>query len=212
VRPADHFQAVMRGAATIDDAVDALLAIEQRHGVAVHTSFGGISDDFCGVWRPRPGQEPLSLGDLVGPPWRVAADVELEARYALEGYLEDDAFLERLFPFLTESGIVLSGMAFANDHFFTLDGGAVAAGWGQRGWSDVIARWAKREGLRGPFGQQLDCAHFYSGMPLIAEYDAFRDVALACIRAKTVRLVGPQESPSDGQGRGRGRRSRRSER
>jgi hypothetical protein len=191
--------AVRAGDASLDHAVDVLLKLEARHGIAVHDDFGGLAMvENLHVWRLRAGQPPLPLSDLVGPAWRVATTAEaIHERYDLNtDELTDAEYSERLFPFLSETQMLLSGMDFANFRFLMLDEAIVLPMSGHRKWSHVLAAWARWSGWAARHGRELDYAHFYSiDAQFIEDYDAFAEVAFACIRRKTIRLVGPELPP-----------------
>ncbi|MGN6105401.1 MAG: hypothetical protein ACTHU0_09880, partial [Kofleriaceae bacterium] len=191
--------AVRAGDASIDHAVDVLLELEARHRIAVHDDFGGLATiENLDVWRLRAGQAPLPLGDLVGPRWRVAATAEaIHERYDLTtDDLTDTEYSERMFPFLSDTQLLLSGMDFANSRFLTLGEEIVLPMTGYRRWSYVLADWSQWSGWAARQGRELNYAHFYSINGRVLEgYDAFAEIVFACLRRKTIRLVGPELPP-----------------
>lgn len=193
-------QEVHAGEASLDHAVDVLLELEARYRIGVHTDFGGLAGGGEHLaWRLRPGQPPLPLGELVGPAWRVTATREIvEQRYELrDDDLTEVEYRERLFPFLSDTQLLLSGGDFAEWHFLTI-GDDVAGFWSQRMWGHALADWARWSGWAARHGIEVSYTDFYtSGSQLIEGYAAFERTARACIRRKTIRLVGPELPPWD---------------
>jgi hypothetical protein len=150
--------AILDHGADYDAAIDILVAAERRHHVRI------IREDAAGslatTWMPQNPQRRLTIRqfrelmagypspdvmhqlatqpDRPPPVWTEHA--QRWDAYFRQG-VDDDAPDAALFPFLTETSLLLCGTDFANDHWIEFPSGAVSS-WTQRAWGGLLVRWA----------------------------------------------------------------------
>lgn len=178
--------AVRRGA--VDRAIDLLRSAEERHGVAVVRS--GDSCVAAGVAWPRDGRvrSVAELLDLLqdGPFWEAFDASSEEGITPLEA---GENLNERVLAFLEETGLLLGGMDFTNDHVWVTRTGRVAA-WSQRAWGSFLADWVSRSLRPLIEGTGLDYVPFtFHADQVVMDYASWCAAARAVIAEKTARDV-----------------------
>lgn len=122
----------------LDAAVRILRAEEALHGVELVRREESWTGSGPGDWMPNP---PRHIGyheflELVSD-----YDAFQEAHEHAEDYDVVCAEFERLFPFLSATSLVLSGMDFTNDHLVRYSHGLVTS-CSQRSWAGLMSCWA----------------------------------------------------------------------
>jgi hypothetical protein len=91
----------------------------------------------------------------------------------------------QLFPFLTETSLLLGGTDFANDHWIEYRGGALAS-FTQRAWGRLLGDWAIERGWRRSNDYAFFCYDLYTEIP---DYECWVRSALEVIRRKCERQL-----------------------
>lgn len=186
--------AIMDDGASHDAAIEALIAAERRHGVRIvrEDRVGSLACTWVPIGRRPTIGEFRELMRLYGDGAGGEAFQRAWATMYREG---DDADSpdEQLFPFISETSLLLGGIDFANDHWIEFPGGAIAS-WTQRAWGGQLARWALatdwQPQRRLVWAGEMGYAHFafYLGAE-IERYEAWCRTALEVIRRKCERQL-----------------------
>ncbi len=179
----------------LDAAIRILRAEEARHGVELVRREESWIGPGPGDRMPKPPRQVgyHELLELV--PDRSA----FEAAYDhAEEYDVVCAEFERLFPFLSATSLVLSGMDFTNDHFLRYSSGLVTS-CSQRGWAGLVSCWANlanwppgceaEEGDSFPF--------YYLSNEWIEDYDRWAKI-VHCVIAEKCKLRRAEPADADG--------------
>lgn len=187
--------AIVDDGAAYDGAIEALVAAERRHGVRIvlEERTGSLAGTFAPVdprRRPtiREFRELMALWSA-DPAERAAYEQAWARWYRVGG--DGDAPDEQLFPFISETGLLLGGTDFANDHWIEFPSGAVSS-WTQRAWGGLLARWAVATGWRperrdewaGTMGYAIFTFYLYTELE---RYEEWCKAMLEVIRRKCER-------------------------
>ncbi|MCA9684216.1 MAG: hypothetical protein KC457_18615 [Myxococcales bacterium] len=188
-----------------DDSSLVLRAFMERHGVYVIHQFAGLDLDiqFDRFGELRAPTQPLRLSALLrlgarlgGPPLEGDED-DADGVDLLQGVDYVPYERERLFPFLSETQLLIDGSSFSNDHclVFTKPGfadplvEAFGSWYSMRGWGTTLAEWAEWAGWVHQSGRPLTYVDFYigdcGGLP---DHVPFQRGALAAIATVTRQL------------------------
>jgi hypothetical protein len=197
--------AILDRGASVDEAVDILIAAENRHGVRI------VREDATGslavTWALADPRRPPTLRQFRelmaihqhddvergvrsdgGPVW---LDPRWDAWF--QAGTDEDTPDPPLFGLLSETSLLLCGADFANEHWIGFASGAIAS-WSQRAWGEQLARWAHATRWRPDRARlwtgSMGYAFFtYDLHAEIDRYDAWRRTALKVIRRKGERQL-----------------------
>jgi hypothetical protein len=185
---------VMEGRGDLSAAIDALVAAEQRCGVAVWRDLAGDASHLgAGCYAPLDATSPPSLREVME---RVRDWESFERAFSL---VDDDdprsvALDEGLVRLIGETHLILAGMDFTNEHFVRSHDGTISA-WTQRAWGSFLAGWANSVGWGPHFnkrGQRYTWkmeGFYYMGSQDLEQYDRWRELVHEVLRQKTLRAV-----------------------
>lgn len=86
----------------------------------------------------------------------------------------------QLFPFLTETSLLLGGVDFANDHWIEYRGGVLAS-FTQRAWGRLLGAWAIERGWRVDNDYAFFAFYLHTEIP---GYEEWVRAAIEVIRRK----------------------------
>ncbi len=185
---------VIEGRGDVSAAIDALVAAEQRCGVAIWKDLAGSESQLAaGTFVPKNNAAPPTLGDTMAMVrrWEDFEQVFLgtDADPRVQAL---DAGLARL---LGETHLVLSGMDFTNDTFVRAGDGTVSA-WTQRAWGAFLADWANDTGW-APVANVKGTLHVWDYVDFyhlndqyIERYARWQEVVMDALHQKTLRALG----------------------
>lgn len=187
--------AIVDDGASLDPAIEVLVAAERRHGIRIvrEDRVGSLASTWVPVGRRPTIREFRSLMNLYED---ESGGGEAFERAWAELYRhgdDSDSPDEQLVPFISETQLLLAGMDFANDHWIEFPSGAIAS-WTQRAWGGQLARWALatdwQPQRRLVWAGEMGYAHFafYLGAE-IERYEAWCRTALEVIRRKCERQL-----------------------
>lgn len=187
--------AVVDDGASLDSAIEVLLAAEARHEIRI------VREDKVGslacTWVPVARRPTIREFRSLMSSWVEAPGGGEAFERAWAGLYRDgddaDSPDEQLNPFISETQLLLIGSDFANDHWIEFPSGAIAS-WTQRAWGGQLARWALatdwQPQRRQVWASEMGYAHF--AFYLDAEIERYKDwcrTALEVIRRKCERQL-----------------------
>ncbi|MFE8597637.1 hypothetical protein [Archangium violaceum] len=185
---------VMEERGELSAAIEALVAAEQRCGVAIWRNLAGDASQLgAGAFAPRDGTRAPSLRDVMelGRDWE-----SFDKAMPLVG--DDDprslALDEGLRRLLGETHLLLAGMDFTNEHFVRSHDGTLSV-WTQRAWGSFLAGWANDVGWGPHFdkrGQRYSWkmeGFYHMDDGTLEQYGRWQDVVHEVLRQKTLRAV-----------------------
>ncbi len=173
---------VVADPSAIDAAAETLRQIEHACGIEILRDFCTDSVLPAGAFIPK--SEPLSYNGIL----ELFRDSD-----AFQNHYEstaDDDIDSSLYPFLSETQLIIQGMDFTNDHFIRVANGVIHA-WTQRAWGQQLADWANTTGWGQHYNKRGDryswkYADFYTNMSdgVVKDYELWRDTILKVIEHK----------------------------
>ena len=192
-------------------AVRILQEAERKHRLTVlySSEYGGPPGGAS--WIRDPGSPPSvpELLRLIEPDPGTSHSSAFEERYDPEKddpRMYDDLVNTRLYPFLSETCLILEGLDFSNPFFLFFPEGNVIC-WGGRDWGAEVACWANRNDWNRPvseFGNVEDwnyaeCAFHLSRE--IQDYDRWRIAVQEILKLSTEEHVRAASPGGSGEGR-----------
>jgi hypothetical protein len=172
---------IIDGSGTHDAAVALLEDAETRHGLHIVDS----PDDALSGGPYQPVDDPPPSLSEVLP--LVSAWSPFQRHYTPALPQVEQTMLQgHLFPFIAETGFLIQGMDFSNDHFIVFATGLLVS-WTQRGWGGVMAAWATSVEWRPRYSKRGDryswkYTDFYGGASLFERYGAWAETVREVIR------------------------------
>jgi len=170
----DAILRIVEGEAAHAQAVALLEDAEARHGL--HIVYSPKDALLGGPYLPIDDDDDRpSLSEVLH---HVSEWPLFQQRYVLVSEeIEQAALQTSLFPFPSDTGVILQGMEFSDEHFIVFSSGLLVS-WTQRAWGQVMAEWANSVGWAPRYDKRGDryswnYVDFYGGSGLLDGYMAW---------------------------------------
>lgn len=195
---------VQRGEAELDHPAAILRGFQERHGVYILRSQGPRASLGRATGLRLPEAPALRSSALLARLREAPAGPAALPGYGpLHDGLQRQA-RERLFPFLSDTLLLIEGAAFADRHLLLITEPGVhdprvecfCGDWSPRAWGQLMADWAAWAGWTHASGRALSYVDFYiGGAGGLANYYTFMRVALEAIELATRELLAELSLP-----------------
>ncbi len=177
----DAVYRIVEGSGPYDDAVALLEDAEVKHGMHIVYS---LDDALSGGPYLPVDDHPPSWSEVLR---LVSTWSQFQEHYDLAPPdVEQAALQAHLFPFISETGFIVQGMDFTNNHFIVFSSGLLVS-WTQRAWGGVMAAWANSVDWMPRCNKRGDryswkYTDFYGGSALFEQYAAWATIVQEVVR------------------------------